>query len=355
MYDVVDESSAVFAYNWYRQQGNTKERLLSSYYLGVVLQNNDKEIDAVLAFREAEPLAESLRDYRQLSLIYQHLRAIFAQSFDYVSALEYARKSLIAANKAEEPLMAEYCRYDVAEQLISASRYQEAEALLNEILKSKNTNDAIYSLAAKKMAEVCCFKTNYDNELVEFYYNEVLERGIIPLGSHDYGILATVYEDEGDSTKANNYLNAARHLLKTPLDSAIYYNDCRNVYDRRKDWEMAHNAKTQSSLIQNKILVELLGQSLIHAMEEYYIGQLEKERIIFLARFYLFIIILIIIVLIISLGLIYIITQIFAVNQNYSFSLHFEQLFLNFSSETSNKSFALKFSINLHIVNNCVK
>ena len=301
MLDVVDESSAVFAYDWYRRQGNTTKRLWSCYYLGVVFQNENKDIDAVLAFREAEPLAESLQDYRQLCLIYQHLCAIFGNNFDYVNALEYARKSLSAAIKAEEPLMAEYCRYDVAEQLISASRYQEAEALLNQILKSNKTNDALYSLAAKKKAEICCYKTNYDNDLVKFYYNEVQERGIIPLGSHDYGILATVYEDEGDSVKANKYLKEACSLLETSLDSAIYYNDCRNVYDRRKDWEKAHNAKTRSSLIQNKIVVELLGQSLIHTTEKYYMGQLEKERLLFKARIYLFIIILIVIVVIVSL------------------------------------------------------
>ena len=80
--DVSQDTTIRMAYEWYKHYGSKKDRMLSAYYLGVVKQQADNHIEAILAFREAEPLAEALEDYRQLSLIGQHLSEIYYINHD---------------------------------------------------------------------------------------------------------------------------------------------------------------------------------------------------------------------------------------------------------------------------------
>lgn len=132
--DVAEDSTVRVAYDYYKKHGREWDRLMATYYLGVIQQNAKVYINAALAFREAEPLAEELEDYRQLSLIEQHLSNIFALNYDHIRALEYAKKAERAAKQAGESLMADYCRYDVAIQLLSMYRYEEAETVLRQLL-----------------------------------------------------------------------------------------------------------------------------------------------------------------------------------------------------------------------------
>ena len=107
--DVADDSTICVAYDYYQRHGSKKDRLLATYYLGVIRQNAGDYISATLAFGEAEPLAEELEDYRQLSLIERHLSNIYASNYDHIRALEYAEKAARAAEQAGESLLAGYC------------------------------------------------------------------------------------------------------------------------------------------------------------------------------------------------------------------------------------------------------
>lgn len=64
--DVSQDTTIRVAYDWYQHHGSKQERMLSAYYMGVVQQQAGNSIEAILAFREAEPLAEELADYPKI-------------------------------------------------------------------------------------------------------------------------------------------------------------------------------------------------------------------------------------------------------------------------------------------------
>ena len=99
--DVAEDSTIQVAYDYYRNHGEKRDRLLATYYLGVIRQNANDYIPAALAFREAEPMAQELEDYRQLSLIQQHLSHIFESNYNRVRALDYAERPWIPPKKQE--------------------------------------------------------------------------------------------------------------------------------------------------------------------------------------------------------------------------------------------------------------
>lgn len=286
--DVKDDSIIKIAYDYYKHHGSKKDCLLAIYYLGVIRQNSKDNINAALAFREAEPLAEDLEDFRQLSLIEQHLSRIFAFNNDHIRALEYAEKAVRAAELSGESLMADYCRSDIATQLLSEYRYEEAESVLQQILDSNDEDSELFSYAAKRMAQCLLFQNNPDIVNAKYYYFDVQKKNKTPLNSHDYGILALICEKESNTKRADEYLQIARTMIRSSADSAFFYNDCRNVYDERGDWEKAHKAKTESVKIQDRITIDMLGQSLSHSMEKYFETQWEVEEEHSRSRLYLF-------------------------------------------------------------------
>ena len=286
--DISGDTTVRMSYDWYQRHGSTRYKMLSSYYLGYVEQERGNSIEAVLAFREAELLAEELTDYRQLSLVDQHLSAIFATNYDHVCALEYAEKSLEAANKAGEKLMADWCKLDIAAQLINKLRLNEAYPLLKDILNNHSSERSdLYYFAALTMATVMYYCKPGQIDSARWYIQQVIDSKKISLDSRDYGLLALLSEEEGKHSEADNYLYKAEQNLRTALDSVAYYNDWRNMYDLRGDWKHAYESKNKSVVIQDQITLTKLEQSLSHAMEIYYKDKMEINHERFQSRLYL--------------------------------------------------------------------
>ena len=276
--DISADTTIRMSYQWYQHHGSKRYKMLSSYYLGFVEQDRGNNMEALLAFKTAESIADNLNDYRQLSLIEQHLSEIFKQYYDNVQSLDYSQKALSYAKMARDSVMEDYCTYDVALRLFSLGRYQEAEEFLEHVLQKSKNNPSLYSYAARIMAEIYLLKDNPDYESAESYYQEIEGLGVMPFYAHDYGIIATISECENRSEEADAFLATAESMLRSPVDSIVFYNDCRNVYDVRKDWEKAHEFKTKSVKIQDRIVIQLLGHSLTHAMENYYEDEWKLEK-----------------------------------------------------------------------------
>ncbi|MBQ7421150.1 MAG: hypothetical protein IJV27_03280 [Prevotella sp.] len=286
--DISSDTTVRMSYDWYQRHGSTRYKMLSSYYLGYVEQERGNSIEAVLAFREAELLAEELTDYRKLSLVDQHLSAIFATNYDHVRALEYAEKSLEAANKAGEKLMADWCKLDIAAQLINKLRLNEAYPLLKDILNNHSSERSdLYYFAALTMATVMYYCKPGQIDSARWYIQQVIDSKKISLDSRDYGLLALLSEEEGKHSEADNYLYKAEQNLRTALDSVAYYNDWRNMYDLRGDWKHAYESKNKSVVIQDQITLTKLEQSLSHAMEIYYKDKMEINHERVQSRLYL--------------------------------------------------------------------
>jgi len=277
--DVAQDTVIQESYNWYQRHGSRRERMLATYYQGVVREQAGDNIEAVLAFREAEPLAESLEDYRQLSLIEQHLCEIYSCGYDYVMALEFAQKSLMAAENANDSIMVAYCKYDVAFQLISEWRYGEAEVVLNNLLERSSLPPTLYSEILSLKARTQIYKKPYDYKLARELYDRKKEIKDVPYTASEYGTMAFLEEVEGKHAQADDYLFEESCLLSNAIDSLGFFNDSYNVFERRKDWEKASLSLAKRADIQDRIVKKLLAQSTTHALECFYKDRLKWEQL----------------------------------------------------------------------------
>lgn len=276
--DVKDDSTIRLAYNYYHKHGTSLDHLLSSYYLGLVQQNNGNDVGAVIALREAEPLAEALGEYRWQSLCDQHLCAVYSRNYDRLSAMTYAKKSLEAAEKAGEPLMAGYCRLDIASQYLAQSQYNQAEALFRQLLAEYEDDGPLYSYTARLLAKLYLFKKEPDYEKADSLYSVFMKREAIPLTGKDYVYLGLIAERKGDREKADKYCLLSEQMMTSQADSLTYHITRTNLFELRGDCGGAYSSYEKAMSIQDRIVSEQLEQSVSHGMEDYFLNQAEQEK-----------------------------------------------------------------------------
>lgn len=276
----VQEDSAIrVAYDWYQHHGGELNRLKATYYLGVVRQNAGADIDAALLFHDAESIAARLKEYRYQSLCDQHLCSVYANNYDQVRSMNYARKSLTAAVQAGDSLMAGFCRLDIAKEYLSVCQFQQAQSLLTELTESANDTSFLYSYANRVLAKT--FLLNEDNPdyaQAQACYDRILQQNKIPLTGQDYGHLAILSAFRGSSSDVDRNLEEARKRMETPVDSVLYFGALHDVLLLQGRVMEANDASKMEMTIQNRIVYKILEQSVTHAMENHYREQSRHER-----------------------------------------------------------------------------
>lgn len=276
--DVAEDSTILVAYKWYQGHGTTEERLKATYYLGVVRQNEGKDVEAAILFSEAEPLAEQLKEYRWQSLCNQHLSAIFSRNYDRVRAMDYARKSVSEAEQAKDTVMADYCRLDMAAQYVAQNQFDDAENLLTKVLDRYDEDTALYSYASRLLAKVYLFGQNPKYDKADSLYEVILEMGVIPLSCQDYGNLGLTAQHRGDVDLSEYYRSQAERTVLTPIDSATYCTILTNIYSLQGDHKKSNEAFRKAMAIQDRIVYTQLEQSITHALEGFYQNQMALEK-----------------------------------------------------------------------------
>ena len=275
---VVEDSTIRVAYNYYQKHGSSLERIESAYLLGVVLQNAGNDIGSVIAFREAEPLAESSGEYRWQSLCDQHLCEVYSRNYDRLSAMTYAKKSLEAAEKAGEPVMADYCRLDIASQYLAQGQYDQAEGLFRQLLAEREQHSLLSSYAARFLAKLYLFKKEPEYEKADSLYSAFLKKDAIPLNNEDYGYLGMIAEHKGESELANQYCRLSEQSMKSQIDTHAFYINRAGILELRKDYKEALFSYEKAREIENSFVYAQLEQSISHAMESYFHNQSEHEK-----------------------------------------------------------------------------
>ena len=278
--DVAEDSVIRVAYDWYKRHGSKENRLKATYYMGVVLENGNKDVRAALCFIEEKKRAEALGDHRRASLCSQHLRSIYSDNYDRARAMDYAQQSLVAAIQSGDTLMADFCRLDVANQYIAQYKLDSAEIILKGILSTGQDSVHLIPYACQSLAKLYLFKPHPDYDQAEALYRLILRKGTITLTCQDYGHLGMIAQYRGNTELSDYYCDKAKNTLLSAVDSSVYYIALTNVCEIKGEDNQAKEFYGKAMEIQNRIVSAQLEQSITHAMEDYYQNQavLEHEK-----------------------------------------------------------------------------
>lgn len=266
--DVTDDSMTLLAYNYYQRHGNTRNKMLSAYYLGVVHQNAGEYLQAAIEFDEALSLAKELNDNHNAGLCCRHLSSIHALNYNHVLALEYSKQAADYFDASGETLSADYARINIAEQLTRTENWDHAMALTDSIL-SRNTYTPLIRTALWLKTDILIVgKEDYKTA------SHILDQ--IPLLPQKddslsyYECKALLLENEGRHKEANRLFDMAGVLVSDNIDSLTLLNYKSEAYKLRNDYKSAYNALREATNIQYTEIQKLLAQSVTHAMENHY-------------------------------------------------------------------------------------
>lgn len=280
--DVTNDSTISIAHKYYSRCGTARYRMLSEYYMGVIQQNKGNLSQAAINFDKTLSLANKLGDCHNSGLACEHLSSIHSQSFNHVLALQYAEQAANFFDNCGETISADYARVSIANQLSREQQYDKALDIVENILANSNYFPLIKS--ANWIKAECLYYgiKDYPGALKCFEQ--------IPIVKHRsdsvtyFGLKALMCESAGQRQNADYYLSLVKDLPVTALDSLTLMDKEVNIFKLRGDYKNAFDCLRQASLIQNKQITELLGQSVTRAMEEYYrqsyVTEKEQSRLV---------------------------------------------------------------------------
>ena len=275
--DVKDDSLARVAYDYFQHHGSKDYRMKSTYYLGVVKENAEELIDAAILFKEAEGLAEELKDYHFLGLSRQHLSGIFASNYDHAEALNYALKAEKAFSKAGENLSARYAGIEAAKHYRLLDDYLRAESKLDSLLLSPSPSEIQLGYLFSQKGELSFIAKRFD--MANDYLLKAQEHGY-SLPKAILGDYAVTEEWLGHPDKADSLLRILQSKTYTQIDSITFFNTLHNLLFLRQDFNNAYEAMITATKLQDKTVITLLERSITHSFKSYYENhfKIEKEK-----------------------------------------------------------------------------
>ena len=266
--DIADDSIISIAYNYFQHHPTKREKMLSSYYSGIVKQNAGNHISAVIDFEQALTLAIGLKDDHNSGMACKHLSTIYDYSYNHQKALDYSRMAVDYFEACGELLSADYAKANVAQQLSRILKWEDSIRTIDEVLSRTTFKPLIREALAIKTDALLWGREDYAGAL------SCLE--LIPIGKQQsdtlvyYGYKGLLSEALGNTKDSDKYFSLAERYMKTPTDSLTLLDQRSYSYQMRHDYVNAYFDLRNVSNILNKQVTEVLGQSVTGALEQWY-------------------------------------------------------------------------------------
>lgn len=279
--DIADDSIISIAYNYFQHHPTKREKMLATYYSGIVNQNAGNTIKAAIDFNQALYLAKELNDNHNAGLSCRHLSTIYSQNYNHSKALTYSEQAVGFFEACGETLSADYARTNVAFQLLSTFQWEESIRIIDDVINRISYKPLIREALGIKTEALLWGRNDYSGAMA------CLELKSIGRQSSDtltyYGYKALISEALDKQKDADMLFNLAEGYMKTAIDSLTLLDLRARAKRMRRDYKGAYNDLFTATEIQNKEITEVLGNSISSAMEdryrESYTNQKERNRL----------------------------------------------------------------------------
>ena len=269
--DVTDDSLASVAVRYYQKHGPKKNLVRSLYYKGLSYYYNKEYDKSIIELSKAEPIAST---YDSLYLgfvkvLQSNIHNINYNSSEEINALEKALEVYVS-------LKADYY-VDVARQRLSQAymaeeRYDDAELLLNELLKSGRLNQRMNAQTMGDYAFLMGTRPDADYETAVTYFEKTAQvEGGRYLSWQDYWVWAHALAETGAFERSQQIVE-----MLNPIDTSgtAYYWQYAIAKTLRKTSEALYLFEKFSDK-NNGEVVQILKQSISTAQRDYYKSQYE--------------------------------------------------------------------------------
>ncbi len=275
--DTTDYSVIRPAIEYYGEESNRKA-IMSWYYAGIIQKNGKEYVPAMIAFEQAQRLAENNGEYHYLGLSLRAKAYILNETLDLDQSIDCCNRAISAFDKAGEMRYADYARLSLALTLKNALRFDESKAVLSDLLSKDSLEGNLKSQVLRGYAASFLYQRPFQGDSAIYYYNESINMsGAAPLSALDVGNLAFAYELLGESSFSDELMNEAEEIAKS--DGFMGLPHIKHSISRhRGDYEEALINLEASFENHTNVLSSLTRQSLGYSLGVYYNSLAEKKE-----------------------------------------------------------------------------
>lgn len=263
---------------YYSSNKKLKEYGISWYLLGCVLRKQNKNKEAILAFKEAESHLKSTNENKIKGLIAYNIGFISMQDELYNYSLDYLKKSLLYFKLAKEKRYEAYSYNEISNMYYQLNYPSDSIIYyLNLAIKlSKESNDSLNYFISLGRKSILIRES--ETKLAKQYMLDVIK--FLPNQKQIYSsYLAYVYSKLNQSDSARYYLNFALKQKFNSTYQIINLHSAALISKNTNNYIDAYNYLETSYVIRDSIYQKNLQAQLYRVDKQFNLSEKEKENV----------------------------------------------------------------------------
>ena len=273
-----NDSIITIATNYYGKRGNLERRLFAHIYAGRVYSAAGNSQKAIELYTEVLKYEDQTDNYYALGLLYSDIALEYSWAYDYAQAIENMEKSLNYYEQAGKERHQILAKSSLGLYYLNSNNYVEAEPYLTEVLAWGELNDDEY-IVKNTLGDLCSLydETRNYEKLSKIYTAYPLEK--LEQNSRNYGIASYYYIQQNNPEQANELLQKAWELSKTPTDTSFLWHREYKINNNLGDYKNALINFKHLFYYHDSLLGKTLQQPLLKAQRDYYQSELQLSEI----------------------------------------------------------------------------
>lgn len=277
--DVVDDSLARVANDYYSRHGSTDHRMKSWYYLGIVQENAGDDVRAIYAFKQAEELSLQTKDWHYAGLIAKHIALLYDHAYDNAHAEEYTEKSRSYFKKSEEPLYYDYATLSLAINLKNQRQIERSDSLYRMLLSRSDLPSEMLPYLYYTFSGLHMVKTPPCPDSCIYYFSKAQALNEKEVMKPQSCLAAWAYEEMGMPDLADRWIENALDHSNTSADTAMVLSERSRILESRGRFKESLRDLSETIDREDSILTEALKNSVSSSISYYYQEEVGRERL----------------------------------------------------------------------------
>lgn len=270
--DVTDDSIAQVAVDYFQKHGPMKNRARALYYLGIAYFNQKQYDKAILEYSKAEKIAKKC-DSLYLGMIYTAMSYTYNNTYNSIGELTYAQKASDVFTDINAKQYMRSSKYRMAVSFHNNDDYNNAVKVYNELIDESSSIDYIMIQSIAGMAHSMLEMDEVDYHIIDSLFRKAKFEYGAEFEDKDYWAWAYSLYRIGKNAEANKLIKGIKvsdEMIANFWKSRIsaYLNDYQTAY--------TYDKLTNKN--QNKVIENLLTESLATYQRDYYQSQLESSE-----------------------------------------------------------------------------
>ena len=277
--DLTSDSIIAPAVEYFANGDNPHYAMLTHYYHGKILLNQNKLSDAIISCTKAENFAKELNDDFYLGLIYGTIAKTYSLTHNHNEDIKYSQLSHSHFSKINKQPHKKYAYFSLAIAYNNNGNFNESETIYKELIDSATFNcDTIFLIEVlESYSHILWYnqKTSQAKQILKSLHCDYKHQ----LSAKSLAHLSEMYSNEGKQDSATYFLASAKNKAAILTDSIALTRAEYNIsFDKKEYLNAIYSLQTQIKRL-NTSTEKVWEQSVMTLQRDYFESQAKNANL----------------------------------------------------------------------------